>query len=232
MSGAVALTRRPRAVIFDMDGLLLDTETLAARAWRACAAAQGVDFDDALALRLVGRNFADCSSLVRSHYPHPYPADAVLGGWHAAYDEIVARDGIALKAGVHEVLDWLDEVQLPRAVATSTRRARAEAKLADAGLLQRFHALVGGDEVRHGKPAPDLPLEAARRIGAAPAECVVLEDSEPGVRAALAAGMGVFMVPDLVEPPAELIGAGVHVARSLHEVREVLSRASSRAASL
>jgi len=206
-----------------MDGLLLDTEQLSARAWQEAALAHGAQFDRALVLRLVGHNFADCSALVRAHYAHPYPVDAVLGSWHAAYDAIVERDGIALKAGVHEVLDWLDHAQLPRAVATSTRRARAESKLAQAGLLARFDALVGGDEVARGKPAPDLPLEAARRLDVEPEGCVVLEDSHPGVRAALAAGMSVFMVPDLVEPSPELHAAGALVVRSLHEVRERLA---------
>ena len=85
----------------------------------------------------------------------------------------------------------------PRAVATSTRRERARAKLARRGLLARFAALVGGDEVARGKPAPDIFLLAAARLGVAPADCVVLEDSEPGVRGALAAGMMPIMVPDL-----------------------------------
>lgn len=220
---APTLVRRPRAVVFDMDGLMLDTEPLAARAWSERAAALGVEFDAALALRLVGRNFADCTTLIRTHYPTPYPVDELLAGWHAAYDAIVERDGLALKAGVHEVLDWLDDVRLPRAVATSTRRARAQAKLEQAGLLHRIDALVGGDEVHRGKPAPDLPLEAARRLGVAAADCVVLEDSEPGVRAALAAGMTVFMVPDLVEPTDELVAAGALVVQSLHDVRTRLA---------
>jgi HAD superfamily hydrolase (TIGR01509 family) len=220
---AAGLARRPRAVVFDMDGLLLDTEQLAARAWSEAAAALGVEFDAALALRLVGHNFTDCTALVRAHYAHPYPVDGVLGRWHTTYDAIVERDGVALKAGVHEVLDWLDEARLPRAVATSTRRARAESKLAHAGLLRRFDALVGGDEVARGKPAPDLPLEAARRLAVAPGDCVVLEDSNPGVRAALAAGMTVFMVPDLVSPAEDVHAAGALVVRSLHEVRERLA---------
>lgn len=200
-----------------MDGLILDTEPLALRAWTECARGLGVAFDPALGLRMVGRNFADCSALARTHYAAPYPIDALLAGWHATYDAIVARDGVALKAGVRDLLDWLDEAGLPRAVATSTRRQRARAKLAQAGVLERFHAVVGGDDVARGKPAPDIYLEAARRLDVAPADCLVLEDSEPGVRAGLAAGMAVVMVPDLVEPSAELHTAGPLIVRSLRE---------------
>jgi len=221
------LTRRPRAVVFDMDGLMLDTEPLAARAWSECAAALGVAFDGALALRMVGRNFTDCSALVRRHYDEAYPIDDLLAGWHDAYEAIIAREGLATKAGVHELLDWLDAVALPRAVATSTRRARAHDKLTRAGLIGRIDVLVGGDEVARGKPAPDLPLEAARRLAVPAPDCVVLEDSEPGVRAALAAGMTVFMVPDLIAPTRELIDAGAIVAPSLHDVRAALERAES-----
>jgi beta-phosphoglucomutase-like phosphatase (HAD superfamily) len=224
---AALLARRPRAVVFDMDGLMLDTEPLAARAWSERAIALGVTFDAALALRMVGRNFTDCTALVRGHYEAPYPIDELLAGWHATYDAIVVRDGLATKAGVHELLDWLDHAALPRAVATSTRRARAHDKLTQAGLIGRIDVLVGGDEVARGKPAPDLPLEAARRLAVAPADCIVLEDSEPGVRAALAAGMTVFMVPDLVAPTAELIDAGAIVAQSLHDVRAALERATA-----
>jgi beta-phosphoglucomutase-like phosphatase (HAD superfamily) len=212
-----------RAVVFDMDGLILDTEPLALRAWAECAAALGVAFDEALGLRMVGRNFADCGELLRDTYAAPYPVDAVLERWHATYDAIVARDGVALKAGVGEILDWLDEARLPRAVATSTRRERARAKLAHAAVLERFDTVVGGDDVARGKPAPDIYLEAARRLGVAPGHCLVLEDSEPGVRAGLAAGMAVVMVPDLVAPPAELAAAGVRIAPSLLEARAHLA---------
>ena len=212
----------PRAVLFDMDGLMLDTEPLAMRAWHETAGALGVAFDAELSRRLVGHNFAGCRALIRAHYPQEYPVDALLARWHETYDAIVAREGIAVKAGVHELLDWLDAVELPRAIATSTRRARAAAKLTEAGLLARFDALVGGDEVAHGKPAPDIYLEAARRLAVEPAHCVVLEDSEPGARAGLAAGMTVIMVPDLVEPCTDL-AARCRVERSLHEVRARLA---------
>jgi HAD superfamily hydrolase (TIGR01509 family) len=192
-------------VVFDMDGLLLDTEPIAARAWSDAAARAGVTFDPALALRMVGSNFDDCSAMLRGHVPASYPVDAVLAGWHAAYDALCARDGVPVKRGVLALLDWLAGAGIKRAVATSTRRARAAAKLADARLLHRFDALVGGDEVARGKPAPDIYVEAARRIGVPAGECVALEDSEPGVRSALAAGMTVFMVPDLVRPTDEIV---------------------------
>jgi HAD superfamily hydrolase (TIGR01509 family) len=215
--------RRPGAVIFDMDGLMLDTEPLATRAWGEAAAALGVEFDMALALSMVGRNFGDCTAMVRAHYSVEYPVDALLGSWHATYDEIVEREGLALKPGVNELLDWLDAHAIRRAVATSTRRDRARTKLAKTALLPRFQHVVGGDEVARGKPAPDIYAEAARRLGADAADCLVLEDSEPGVRGALAAGMTPIMVPDLLPPSAALLAIDLLVLPTLHAVRQHLA---------
>jgi len=210
--------RRPAAVIFDMDGLLLDTEPLAAQAWGEAAAALHVEFDPALALAMVGRNFADCSAMVRARYGADYPVDALLGRWHATYDGIVDREGLAPKPGVHALLDWLESREILRAVATSTRRERARSKLARTALLPRFHDLVGGDEVARGKPAPDIYVEAARRLGVDAGACIALEDSEPGVRAALAARMAAIMVPDLHAPSAELLALDLLVLPTLHAV--------------
>jgi beta-phosphoglucomutase-like phosphatase (HAD superfamily) len=221
--GLAATATLPQAVIFDMDGLMLDTELLALRAWDEAAAALGVPFDRVLALRMVGHNFRDCTAMVRTHYPFDYPVDELLVSWHATYDAVVAREGIAVKTGVHELLDWLDVNAIPRAVATSTRRERAEHKLADAGLLPRFQALVGGDEVARGKPAPDIYFEAAARLKVAATGCVVLEDSEPGVRGALAAGMRVIMIPDLIEPSADLLLQAPLVLASLLHARDHLA---------
>jgi len=220
----LALDRLPQAVIFDMDGLMLDTEPLAARAWDEAAAVVGVSFDPAMARRMIGRNFHDCSVMLHAECPAGYPVDAVLARWHAAYDEIVERDGLAIKPGVFELIDWLDGRGIVRAVATSTRRDRAHSKLVRTALLPRFAALVGGDEIARGKPAPDIYLEAARRIGAAPPRCAVLEDSEPGVRGALAAGMLPIMVPDLLPPTAELLAFEIVVHASLHDVAEAFAR--------
>jgi beta-phosphoglucomutase-like phosphatase (HAD superfamily) len=199
-----------------MDGTLLDTEPLAARAWTDAAVALGLPFDEALPGRMIGRNFADCRALVIAHHGEDYPADRLMAGWHVAYDAIVARDGLVLKAGVVELFEWLDDTGLPRAVATSTRRDRALAKLERAGLASRVHALVGGNEVARGKPAPDIFLEAASRLAVAPGACIVLEDSDAGVLAAIAAGMTPIMIPDLAPPSPEVLRARPLVVDSLH----------------
>ena len=210
--------RRPRAVIFDMDGLMLDTERLAPRAWVNAAAALGVEFDMALNKPMIGRNFRDCQAIINDHYGPGYPTAALMQAWHVAYDAIVAREGIVVKAGLWALLDWLDREGIAKAVATSTRRDRAQAKLARTALLPRFGTLVGGDEVALGKPAPDIFLEAAVHLRQPAAECFVLEDSEPGVRAALAAGMTPIMVPDLHRPSEALLAMQPLVLVSLEEL--------------
>jgi HAD superfamily hydrolase (TIGR01509 family) len=214
---------RPVAVIFDMDGLMLDTESLALQTWRDAAAAIGVEFDLALLPAMIGRNYRDCREMLREHYGATYPVEQLTATCLTIFDAIVARDGVAQKPGLRELLDWLEGENVARAVATSTRRDRAEAQLAQQGLLERFALLVGGNEVERGKPAPDIFLLAASRLAVAAGDCVVLEDSEPGVRAALAAGMMPIMVPDLHRPSPDLLAREPLVLPSLHDVRTHLA---------
>ena len=220
---SAALTVRPRAVVFDMDGLMLDTEPLAARAWLVAARQVGVDFDAAVNPSLVGRTFSDCRTLILEHHGPGYPVDTLMGAWHGAYDDLVEREGLVLKPGLHELVDWLERERVPRAVATSTRRARAYAKLERVALHSRFAALVGGDEIARGKPAPDIFLEAAARLAVPPAACLVLEDSAPGLAGAVAAGMSAIMVPDRAAPPPLIAGRAPTVMASLVEVRLYLA---------
>ena len=211
------IARRPRAVVLDMDGTLLDTEPLAARAWSEAAGAIGVDFDASLPHRMIGRTFADCRALVVEQHGPDYPTDRLMSGWHAAYDAIVERDGLTLKPGVEALFDWLDMHGILRAVATSTRRERARTKLDHARLWTRIDALVGGDEVARGKPAPDIFLAAASRLGVPAATCVVLEDSDAGVLGAIAAGMPPIMIPDLLPPSPAVLEAGTLVLATLDD---------------
>ncbi len=223
MTRAPRPQRRPSAVVFDMDGLMLDTERLALRCWAEAAARLGLEFDAALIPAMIGRNSRDSRVLVLERHGDDFPIDRLMQASQETYDAIVAREGVAVKPGLVALLDWLDAMRIPRIVATSTRRARAESKLAQADLLARFAALVGGDEVANGKPLPDIFLLAAARLGMAPADCIVLEDSEPGVRGALAAGMIPIMVPDTLEPSADLLARGVLVLPSLAAVQSHLA---------
>jgi HAD superfamily hydrolase (TIGR01509 family) len=222
--GGVAIS----AAIFDMDGLLLDSEPIALRAWERAAESLGLEFDLGLCRQMIGRNFRDCRDLIRARHGADYPVIDLTQAWASCYDGIIAAEGVALKPGIDELLDLFDDRAVTAAVATSTRRERAELRLRQAGLLHRFAALVGGDEVARGKPEPDTFVLAAQRLGLRPEQCIVLEDSEPGVTAAWAAGMTPIMVPDLHPPSAALLTRGPLVLSSLTEVALHLAATDQR----
>ena len=211
------------AVIFDMDGLLLDRERVALATVAAAAAELGVEWRHEVGLAMVGLNSKDSPAVIRRHLGDDYPVEALYESFGRLYENAIDEGRIPLKDGVTELFDVLDALALGRVVATSTRRSRAEPKLAAVGLLNRVHGMVCGDEVARGKPAPDIFIAAAGRLGVAPANCLVLEDSNAGVRGALAAGARVVMVPDLLQPADDVLAAGVPRAASLHDVARFLA---------
>lgn len=212
------------AVIFDMDGLMLDTERLARRAWQAAMAAHGFTLPDEIYLQFVGRTREDTEQILRRTYGPDFPYAEVYRERQANVAAAIARDGLPLKPGLLELLDWLEEAGLPRAVASSSSRAAVLDRLGRVGLLDRFAAHVGGDEVRRGKPEPDIFLAAAARLGLPAEGCLVLEDSELGVQAAHAAGMRALMIPDLKPPSPGTAALAEAVLLSLHEARRFIQK--------
>lgn len=212
----------PRAVILDMDGLLLDSERVALALLARAAADQGQPWRHEVGLALVGLGSQDSDALIRHHMGERYPVAAVREAFGRLYEAAIHAGEIPLKAGVEELFDLLEELGLPKAVATSTRRSRAIPKLAAVKLVERLAAVICGDEVARGKPAPDIFLAAARALGVPPEGCLVLEDSNAGVRGARAAGMSVVMVPDLLTPAEDVLAAAVPVVESLHRVAGLL----------
>jgi HAD superfamily hydrolase (TIGR01509 family) len=212
------LSRPPAAVLFDMDGLLLDSERVALGIMAACARELGLVWNAEVGLRIIGRNVDDSNRILREHYGNDARLDALPAAFRARYDRHIDDHAIPHKPGVTALLDLLDAHGIARAVATSTQRERAARKLERNGLLRRFDALVGGDEVARGKPAPDIFLAAARALDVPPSVCLVLEDSNSGARAALAAHMAVVVVPDLLEPDADVIAMGALRQPSLVDV--------------
>jgi HAD superfamily hydrolase (TIGR01509 family) len=206
------------AVLFDMDGLMLDTERMARVAWKRALAEQGYQLDDHNYLRMVGRTVQDARLILRELFGQELPFQKVFDMRQAYYDADIEQNGIPIKPGLLELLDFLEAQLVPKAVASSTPCWFATHKLARAGIDARFKAIVCGDMVTQGKPAPDLFLEAARQIAMPPERCVVLEDSEAGITAAHAAGMVPVMVPDLKQPTPEILALAYRVLPSLYEV--------------
>ena len=210
------------AVIFDMDGLMLDSEQMAQTAWRRALAGWGLALPDDLYLQLIGRAAPDTKTILRNAFGAALPVEEAYTRKQQYLDNEIALKGIPLKPGLLELLDFLDALRMPKAVASSTHRAFVMRKLTLTGLLPRFDAVSCGDEVANGKPAPDVFLSAAERLGVPAERCVVLEDSDAGIRAAHAAGMIPILVPDLKPPTAEIAALTHRVFPSLVEVREYL----------
>jgi HAD superfamily hydrolase (TIGR01509 family) len=215
------LPRLPATVVFDMDGLLFDTETLYQEAAVLAAEEGGHDVSSGIILRLVGLPWQQGRALVLEHFGAAFPVDDFEAAWLRHF-WLIAETRLALKPGVPELLETLDALRLKRAIATSSSHRTVERHLAAHGLTGRFDAIVGHGDYAAGKPAPDPFLTAAAKLGVAPSDCLALEDSHNGIRSAAAAGMMTIMVPDLWAPTADIQALCTHVAADLHEVRALI----------
>ena len=222
-TGASAAPFAPQAIVFDMDGLLLDTERIALATFEDACRRHDVVVERAVYERCIGTSVQGTRAIM----------EEVLGvdvyervgrEWFQLYEARVLTQAVDLKVGARELLDLTKRVGVPMALATSTATAIAKTKLALAGLDSYFVAIVGGDAVMRAKPDPESYLTAARSLGVSAQRCWAVEDSDNGVRAAHAAGFFVFQVPDLVQPSADVRRLGHHVVVTLHDVAELLRR--------
>ena len=221
----MSLPRVPKAVIFDMDGLLVDTESVYREAMTATALAEGLDFSNELFLSLVGLSWPANAQILQTHYGAGFDPEMFKASAMTRFRELVAAE-VALKSGVLEILDLLDALSLPRAIATSSGHESVRHHIGGHGLLERFNAILAAGDYANAKPAPDPYLRAAEALGVDPCDCLALEDSHNGVRAAASAGMMTIMVPDLLHPTDEMRDLCIRIVRDLHEV-EALIRAAA-----
>ncbi|MBN1147063.1 MAG: HAD family phosphatase [Anaerolineales bacterium] len=215
------------AVIFDMDGLMFDTERIAQMAWMRAAADCGFEFSDAVFRGVIGRALPDVKAYTRQAFGVDFPFEDVYRRKQEYIREEIAQNGFPLKEGLLDLLNWIERRStydaLRMAVASSSPCETIKRNLRAAGLAsERFSALVGGDEVQEGKPAPDIFLQASRLLGVPSERCLVLEDSNAGIQAAHAAGMIPVMIPDMIPPDERSLALAYRILSSLHEVKELI----------
>jgi HAD superfamily hydrolase (TIGR01509 family) len=216
------MLRKPvEAALFDMDGLLIDTEVIYIEAMQAAAQTLGREMSLDFCHSMVGVPGHECNLMIEAYYGEGFNLTEFREHF-SVHRRRLMDGGIPVKPGVVELLDFLASRGLPLAVATSAGRATAEHHLGHAGLLDRFTALATRDDVERAKPHPDVYLEAARRLGVAPERCLAFEDSNIGLEAAHAAGAMAFMVPDLLQPLPETRARCIDVLPDLHAALRLL----------
>ncbi len=206
------------AVIFDMDGLLIDSETVSAKAFNETAESYGLSDVFTVFMSLVGCNEKQHVITLRDALEPDIDSVKFQKDWIDRYQAALATGVPPLLPGALALLTWLESNNIPRALATSSGKIAAEKKLRGNDIYQYFKTITTGDDVQVSKPNPTIFLKAAASIQVQPEQALVLEDSENGVRAGVSAGMRVIQVPNLVQPSQELLKLNHEVLESLDSV--------------
>jgi len=194
----------PAGVIFDVDGLMLDTESPISALWAQAGKSLGWDISPEVVLRTLGITTEGTCAIFLQEYGPDFPYETIRAEFNRLYHEEFDK-GAPHKPGLIHLLDHLASLEIPLAVASSSRRDTVIWKLRNAGILDRFATLACGDEIRNGKPAPDIFLLAAERLGQKPSDCVGFEDSPAGLQGLHAAGIRSVFIKDLTDPPPEVL---------------------------
>lgn len=218
-----------KAVIFDMDGVLFDTERLCMEAWMAAAEKWGLPGMEEVFPQCIGLNSNDSRQVVFNAYGEDF--DYPLFRREAAewFGDYVGKNGVPVKPGVREILEWLKESSYAVGLASSTRGESVRSHLKMTGLSDYFSAVVTGDMVEHSKPRPDIYLLACGKLKVEPEQAYAIEDSPNGIRAARRAGMCPVMVPDMIEPDEEMRQLSRIILKDLTEVLTFLKQQTEMA---
>lgn len=193
-----------RAVIFDMDGVILDSEHLVQQCWHRVGEDLGLEGIDEVYLAQVGTTRAHASELLRRRYGQDFSTTDFLMASRTYFYEALHEDGVPPRPFAREALECCHALGLRVGLASSTRQEAVETELAQAGLLNLFDVVLGGDQIANSKPAPDIYLAACAALEVEPIQALAIEDSYNGIRSAHAAGMRSVMVPDMLPPTEEM----------------------------
>jgi HAD superfamily hydrolase (TIGR01509 family) len=216
----IPFPRKPKALVFDLDGTLIDSEALVHEAYKTAAHDFRIPFTDDHFMSLVGRHRAHSEGKMLEYFGQAFP----LQEFYAAVGRHIGDRAAPLKPGAADLLDHLDYARTPYALATSSGRPWVERHFRAHTLTDRFRHIVTRDDVEHGKPHPEPYLKASTALGHAPGDVLAIEDSPTGVASAHAAGLMTIMVPDLIQPDDETRSRVLHVGASLHDVLALLQQ--------
>ena len=203
---------------------MFDTEQIAQHVWEEAAEQFGYQTPNNAFLGVIGKARPDVESYTRQVFGDEFPFDSVYQRKQQLLREHLKNYGMPLKSGIIELLDWLEKQSVVIALASSSLREVILDHLEQAGIApERFHEIIGGDEVVRGKPAPDIFIFAAAKLSVPTDECIVIEDSNAGIHAAYKAGMLPLMVPDLIPPTEETKRLAYRIFSNLHDVRNYLA---------
>ena len=210
------------AVIFDMDGVLIDSERISFKCFQEVFKEYNYEIDEPFYLKVIGRNFEGIKALMVEEYGDDFPFDIIYRKKADLAHEITNKNGVIVKPGVHELLDYLNQKKYKIAVASSTRKERVLELLEEAKIKDKVDYIIGGDQVENSKPNPEIFLKAAKGLDIKPENCMVIEDSDAGITAAHAAKMIGIHVPDMKFLEDENKDLAFKICGSLSEVKEYL----------
>lgn len=219
---------RRKALIFDMDGTMFDTEPISYQCWREVSARYGYDLNRTVFDQMLGRDNLRIRSICEAAFGKAYPYDRICREKVALQMEFYQQHDIPVKAGLQQVLEYARKEDLICAVASSSPRAMIEYLLERKGIASFFAVVQSGEEAPHGKPEPDIFLMACEKAGVLPQTALVIEDSESGILAAHKAGIPSIWVPDLIEIDKEVQAMAWHICQSLAEVPDFLEKNTAR----
>lgn len=210
-----------KGAIFDMDGLLFDTEAVYQQTWQEIARERNIKLDSSFLSAICGTNGEYMCHVIEKYY-HVSDGTAIINECMGRIREKLSVH-VPIKRGVHEILDFFQEKGICMAVASSSSIQQIKSNLKITGIYGYFSAIVSGEEIKHGKPAPDIFLCASERIDCKPDECFVFEDSENGIKAGYAAGCITIMVPDLAKASSGILPYCTKVCQNLFQAKKEIS---------
>lgn len=209
-------------IIFDMDGLMFDTEKISYEAWQRAASLYQFDISRELFEKTIGTNHARTKEIYVGFYGEKFPFELIRDERVKISSEFIQINGVPIKNGLNELLQFLRKNGFRMAVATSTSKKRASNLLKLAQVDSYFDYILCGDEIKNSKPDPEIFLKVAERLNCTPKKCLVLEDSEMGILAASQAGMMPIMIPDIIEPSEEIERLVFRKMNSLSDVKQLI----------